>query len=147
MNREILFRGKCIEDNCDERGKWVYGYLVHGTYFDDSEMTIIVEPDVTFYPGCEMSGFEIVDRETVGQYTGLKDKNGNKIFEGDVLDDEPYGIAVIGYSKSSFNYRYVDDLPTQTHSIDCYEFGTCVDMCEIIGNVHDNPELLVEGEK
>ncbi|MBQ8388809.1 MAG: hypothetical protein IJX46_07785 [Clostridia bacterium] len=124
--REILFRGKT------EKGEWVEGLLwkkKHNTDkifiscfpdHDDNEEVFPVKP------------------ETVGQYTGLTDKNGKKIFEGDIVDIcYPYTIvhnALINYVGASFYGDNGNDL----WSLDEYFY------LEVISNIHDNPELLNE---
>lgn len=129
--RQILFRGKTIDS-----GRWIKGYLVQGQwYYDDSPMTVIIPTDITFYPRCEISGYEDVDPETVGQWTGLVDKNDKKIFEGDIVECWGRRVSVIydiDYAEFEFD--------------DIIELSLCVDYkeCEVIGNKWDNPELLEE---
>jgi uncharacterized phage protein (TIGR01671 family) len=86
-----------------------------------------------------------VDPETVGQFTGLYDKNGKQIFEGDILpvyekDGQNYYYKVI-YSGNCFMLSMMDteqgSYPVPVHSY----------KCEVIGNVFDNPELIKEGAK
>ena len=77
--------------------------------------------------------------ETVGQYTGLDDKNGVKIFEGDVVrsNDTAIGHVIYEESGTAFELLFYDDT-------DCFGLGQCYisEELEVIGNIHDNPELL-----
>lgn len=135
--REIEFRGK-RKDN-DE---WVYGSLV----IDEDKYYIFQEINENI----KRDDYEVymleVKPETICQYTGLKDKNGNKIFEGDIIkfqtddDYEVYEkICKIVFEKAEF---LVKDSKTK--------FGPkfihirLIEELEVIGNIHDNPELLEE---
>lgn len=121
--REILFRGKRTDN-----GKWVYGNLVRGC---DEKYAYIVE-----FGNREMCrNYVDVHPETVGQYTGLKDRNGTNIFEGDIVllkgDEEPYQVV---FDESCFQV-YSDSV--------CYVMDNFYDYeIEVIGNIYDNPELL-----
>jgi uncharacterized phage protein (TIGR01671 family) len=134
--REILFRGKRI-DNVE----WVEGYLYithNGEYeigYYDAEVNI---ERLTY----------IVDPATVGQYTGLTDKNGKRIFEGDVVSTDiarPY--LVVEFRDGCFMFNCNDGgedyydimLPILKEPQTIYQYG------EVIGNIHDNPELVKEG--
>lgn len=122
--REILFRGRRTDN-----GEWVYGYVCRCGW-TRKENTHIIVP----YYGGALYSIE-VDPSTVGQYTGLKDKNGTKIFEGDIVllkgDEEPYQVA---FDKSCFQ--------VYGNSI-CYVMDNFYDHdIEAIGNIYDNPELL-----
>ena len=118
--REILFRGK--RTDC---GEWVEGYaaMSGGTF-------IICDNGLTY------GGFIVYEviPETVGQFTGLTDKNGVRIFEGDILQYEWSGkknIDYIEYSGNMFTYS------------ECIRFSLSDD--EVIGNIHDNPDILKGG--
>lgn len=139
--REIVFRGKRKDND-----KWAYGYLYirndgqyeisfYDKYFDSERFTYDVIP------------------ETVGQYIGLTDKNGKKIFEGDIVTYDDAEADYEGYHDnvflncgevgiSAWDGIYFTNRQTVEMS-DLYESETMVD-CEIIGNIHDNPELLEE---
>ena len=136
--REILFRGKRTDN-----GEWVYGYYTKARYYlNDKEMHVIFAPDGEAFPRCEFSDYEEVDPETVCQYTGLTDKNGRKIFEGDIVEGNseyftfthPYGKVV--YDGGQYLISFDDVL----EDIEC--LGAWANDVEIIGNIYDNPELL-----
>lgn len=148
--REILFRGKRVDN-----GEWEIGYLVTGEYYLDREpMTVIMPFDLTFYPRCEVGGWEEVIPATVGQFTGLTDANEKKIFEGDFVRMK-YAVngrkrtfikGVVKYENGAFLvYYYSHGRQTQgllcgfTNSFHTEDEGL---FCEVIGNIHDNPELL-----
>lgn len=154
--REILFRGKakaiagCPYNNGKSDGEWVFGYI----FPDLGAMKIRqFEPD---RPEC--NDYEI-DPETVGQFTGLTDKNGVRIFEGDILDvssDVAYGgvavhrlgYFVVEFHNGCFMKSALDD--PQLSFFDnakrkgLYHFIS-TDIHKIVGNIHDNPELLKGG--
>ena len=138
MMSRIEFRGKRTDN-----GEWVYGYYTKARYYlNGEEMHIIFEQDVEVYPHSEFAGGEEVIPETVGQYTGLTDKNGRKIFEGDIVEGNseyftythPYGKVV--YDGGQYLISFDDVL----EDIEC--LGAWANDVEIIGNIYDNPELL-----
>ena len=125
MMREILFRGKTKE------GEWVEGGVLQ---FHD--YTAIC----AYNDYHEWHDFIEVVPETVGQYTGLNDKNGTKIFEGDV---------VRCHCLNRFLVRKVvfDQYTAEFRMRDIYGCHKIYDplLCEVLGNVHDNPELFKGG--
>jgi len=136
--REIKFRGKKIDNK-----KWVYGY-----FYEECGNTYIIE-NKQKQKESELfrnSPYKI-DKDTVGQFTGLKDKNGGEIYEGDILevcngsingipwmDKKPYAVEYIinkGFRMCMFCWdENGDNNMNSTH------------WCKVIGNIHENPELL-----
>lgn len=129
--REILFRGRRLD------GIWRCGDLVR-THPCECH---IVTANLDDYNDIEICFDDFVDYKTVGQFTGLKDKNGKKIFEGDIVmyvnktkyvvkwDSECCGFYVEVIDEVYDDYDYLGNF--FSHKI------------EVIGNIHDNPELLV----
>ncbi len=138
--REILFRGKTLT------GKWVEGayYKQELFYGDKEDADIIITSKETLDNDFALERY-IVIPETVGQYTGLTDKNGKKIFEGDIvkckdyLETKPFEFEFQGYVDfKNGSFVIVGGFMTHYRWLD-YEV-------EVIGNIHDNPELLKEGD-
>lgn len=127
--REIIFRGKRLDN-----GEWVYGHI-----YTQVDLPDTIEEKWYWYIkpiGSESWVSYRVDPYTVGQYTGLKDKNGKRIFEGDILkwDSREWGcdhLDIVNWNYELFNIRRTD----------------WKEWCEVIGDIHDNPELLKEEAK
>lgn len=148
--REILFRGKRIYN-----GEWVDGNL----FVPDKVTRKDVPTEILVGTNIVRISYE-VDPSTVGQYTGLTDKNGKRIFEGDIVEyndgleyftgevDFENGAFCIGSDKVIGSvYSCCDNavLLWRLHWEQDLTDEPCLDFCAIIGNIHDNPELLEEG--
>lgn len=122
--RTIKFRGKRLDN-----GEWVIGQLVKMW----GEWHILNSDNVnTAYP---------VDPATVGQYTGLKDTNSREIYEGDIFQAGYFGgVNVVMWDNE--NARYIGRSPQG-----CISYVGREPAVKIIGNIHDNPELLKGGEQ
>lgn len=137
--REILFRGKRVDN-----GEWVYGF-----YANIPEHHINKLSGKNCIVSINNGLFMEVIPETVGQYTGLKDTNGKKIFEGDIVkyENNQAGAYKIGQKMTGFicfdekTGSYVAKNNFQKHA----DFWFAIDI-KVIGNIHDNPELLKEGK-
>lgn len=133
--REILFRGKRT-DNCE----WAYGAPTKDNH---GEMVMVESTFECEEYNCRGANCLYVDENTVGQYTGLTDKNGKRIFEGDILRlaYHPEEDVIIEWHDGRFNFR------KRNHPKDYgYERLCCVQIAvshlRVIGNIHDNPEML-----
>lgn len=132
MNRTIKFRGKSADN-----GKWVTGY-----YYHECGNTYIVEDRQSLSETSRNVPYVVIP-ETVGQFTGLFDKNGKEIYEGDILHTVTFGFepeeytAIILYDNCRFQLSNGRNL---------FYFGqsdlTKMDDTIVIGNIYDNPELI-----
>ena len=147
--REVIFRGKRTDN-----GKWECGDLLSPNEFNAIPHIVYIAYLNEYGDIGEIS--TPVIPETVGQYTGLTDKNGKKIFEGDIvrLTDEHNEIewtAVVVFGNPNGEYNWGWQLKAIGEFDGNKDILLWVDMeesgayCEIIGNIHDNPELLEGG--
>ena len=142
MNREILFRGFNEKNN-----KWIYGY-----YFVNRSLHFVVTDEIQTNPLVDWTDF-VVNPTTIGQYTGLKGKNGVKIFEGDIvhLKGDGYGGAKIGkdyyrvvtFHEGVFCLSIEDGVHYPLHT-PIYEHSDSLNIVnwDVVGNVTDTPELM-----
>lgn len=144
--RDIIFRAKKVND-----GEWIEGYHVKVEHWlDDHEMHIIFPPYTTVYPHCEFTSYDEIEPETLGQFTGLLDKNGNKIFEGDIVKTEFGRLCIFEWFENRVT-RCWDLSPILTNSnlVHPAPYRTSIfdsEHLEVVGNIHDNPELLEESK-
>lgn len=132
---EILFRGqtrrkgeKCRLDGTPVESNWVYGGVLQGK--SDHSIIYQTEPEIEK---------KVVYTDTLGQYIGLVDKDGTKIFEGDILE----------YKGKRYTVKYVPNLPYLTHHV-CFlatrhNAAFCASALlygTVVGNIYDNPELI-----
>ena len=136
--RTIKFRGKTHGN-----GKWYYGSLVYSNEINAA---------IYFQIGrglVKTMDWVYVIPETIGQFTGLYDCNGNKIYEGDIVEWEKDGLMYVVRFWSGMFYASVQECNEgilggfPLHALTEYEDRKC----KILGNIYDNPELLKGGDK
>lgn len=139
MERSIIFRAKRMDSN-----EWLFGSL----FVDKKEQCYIKEPNGKLY--------FIEDKDTIGQFTGLQDKNGREIYEGDIVrkTETTYRMTDLGVVRycneeakfvlhvtdkyGEYNFSFVKDFQSQ----DGHATVSCHNEYEVIGNIYDNPDLL-----
>lgn len=130
--RDILFRGKRVDN-----GEWVYGSLVHRTkYYGDTTDKWFVLHGGEF--DCDYYDAEEVLPDTIGQYTGLKDKNGNRLYEKDIVNCKTKSYLFEGYTIEWYNddARFVMVKNGRRYAVsESFEY-------EIVGNITDNSDML-----
>lgn len=140
--REILFRGKRLAD-----GEWAEGWLVQDAYCGSEP------PEIGEYYGGKFHG-EYVISNTVGQFTGLYDRNGARIFEGDIVEFRAY-VALSRYPVTLRGVVVFREGAFWALTSPTFDFlYTLAELCsddaaedyavKVVGNVHDNPERLPE---
>ncbi len=133
MEREILFRGKRADN-----GEWVYGSSLKEKACDGVQHIIVTEN----------GEYHLINPKTRGQYTGLTDRNGVRIFEGDIIDyKNPDGIDkyIVTWDNEYSRFAAAAIWFGETKIIGDFVFYS-QSKCTVIGNIHDNPELM-KGEK
>ena len=140
--RDILFRGQTRRkgeyivnmagDKCESH--WVYGGIFPQNKDGDFAIIYQQEPEIRKFT---------VYAETVGQYTGLTDKNGKRIFEGDIVSLVKHDSLIYKVVYVPCRYELVNSKGVNCFDLDIYKSENI----EVIGNIHDNPDILKGGEE
>ena len=146
--REILFRGKRIDN-----GEWIEGYLLKVCNYATCSWDLSIEYKDPQWSGSKAYNTAAVDPSTICQFTDLTDKNGKKVFEGDILkftdvkyEYEWIGRVEFGNPNEEYNWGfqlvYIKGEKPNTDILCWFDMEEAGAFAEVIGNIHDNPELL-----
>lgn len=146
MVREYLYRGKRTD-----KAEWVKGDLIHGVSTRSGKMYILpTVSNLAYLEGCDpLDGYNVIP-DSVGPFIGLTDKNGTKIFDGDIISVNGVVNFAVKYieERLSFCLANTDELKLNLKCMSPWhpvsaswwnEFGREI---EVIDNIHDNPELI-----
>jgi uncharacterized phage protein (TIGR01671 family) len=128
--RTIKFRAKNLD------GEWVYGF-----YVEEERQTLNGFEKKYFIVN---DGYDYVKPETVGQFTGLVDMNGNEIYEGDIVKTN-IGVGFVRYNAKQWYYEVAE--VNEPLDNECKHSGIPEEDWEVMGNIHDNPEILKGGNQ
>lgn len=140
MGDRYLFKAKRLDN-----GEWVTGQYVKGLDTYDKEVHLIFEPTTIFYSSGETDGWSEIDPSTICQCTGLRDKNGNLIWENDIVAYWDTYSTESGLAEADCDGQVVWDDETMSFQVtnrlsaESYEV---LDECSVIGNIIDSPELM-----
>lgn len=150
--REILFRGKRVDN-----GEWISGDLITTPFIrNETQQNIIYILDITkadydcFEDLTEDNGIFEVNPETVCQYTGLTDKNGRKIFDGDICQDSDNIVRILWNDKHQWGVEIskTDNVLSRGLVFPLWQYDNCKEngyrTLEVIGNIFNNPDLIGE---
>lgn len=138
MEDRYLYKAKRLDN-----GEWVTGHYVKGLDMYGKEVYLIFEPVTLFYSSGETDGWREVDPSTICQCTGLKDKNGNLIWENDIVRDEHGNFYKAFWQNNYYQFSWIcvkSDVFSIGAKWDLWSFKSFE--IEVIGNIFDNPELL-----
>ena len=139
--RKIKFRAKRLDN-----GKWVFGVPIPNSYGDRVFFIPLLLTDKIAYPFERLVDWVVeVMPETIGQYTGLKDKNGVEICEGDIVETVYNGevfAGVVVYDLNEVDFKVTDGKEKYGRN---FQYLTGNDENEVVGNIYENPELLKDG--
>ena len=148
MNNRYLYRAKRIDN-----GEWVEGYLIYAKkdcYICENPYECMSEYSSLNGQSYGFGGFKLVDQSTICQCTGLKDEDGKRIFEGDIVGyidctstengySEHYCRGRVAWDEEAASFQVTERLSAESYEV--LDRG-----CNVLGNIFDNPELLEVGE-
>lgn len=151
MNRPITFRGKCSKSN-----EWVYGDLIHGVGSCSGKYYILPDKiNLAYVKHCDPLNGVAVVQETIGQYIGLEDMKGNRLFVGDIVCNfnhlEWEWRGVVKFSHGLFGVEWLANVKQQSmvgawgqkHNLRRLD-DDILERQVLVGNIFDNPELLID---